>query len=309
MENCSVIRLSFHKLAGALLGSSFLTSLLFIPLNLSPAFEVNARKLPYAYCSKENCSLIQGAQRLFFGPVPESVIRVCKQSNHYALTFDDGPTPNWAPLLKILKEYQVPATFFVNGPGLEKPELQALVKQAYKQGHQLSNHTYHHSNLLELDEKAILREVDLVRDKLLSILPKAARAIQGAKTLRPPFGYANERVAAVLSKAGYQVVRWNSDRYDWELNPSQGTLYWDRFKAHVQFLERMRRIEMNRSIIDLNHDRQAVTLENLPALIRTVRDLGYQFVTLSDCAGEASTHGASSFQSHSVLGRTPPSVF
>ena len=63
---------------------------------------------------------------------PDS-IQLCKQAQsgdekNIYLTFDDGPSPNITPqVLKVLKQYDVPATFFVLGSRVELyPE---LVKQ------------------------------------------------------------------------------------------------------------------------------------------------------------------------------------
>ena len=44
------------------------------------------------------------------------------------LTFDDGPSPNTVPILDILKQKDVPATFFVTAQDVNQdylPELQA----------------------------------------------------------------------------------------------------------------------------------------------------------------------------------------
>lgn len=60
------------------------------------------------------------------------------------LTFDDGPTKEITPLvLDILKEENVPATFFVLGSRVELyPE---LVKREFEEGHYIANHGYSHS--------------------------------------------------------------------------------------------------------------------------------------------------------------------
>lgn len=60
------------------------------------------------------------------------------------LTFDDGPSKEITPqILEILKEEDVPATFFVLGKCVEMyPE---LVKQEYEAGHFIANHGYTHT--------------------------------------------------------------------------------------------------------------------------------------------------------------------
>ncbi|HEX9105865.1 MAG TPA: polysaccharide deacetylase family protein, partial [Longimicrobiales bacterium] len=56
-----------------------------------------------------------------------------------ALTFDDGPSGDYTgPILDVLKEYRVPATFFVIGQNAESfPE---LVRREYNEGHEIGNH-------------------------------------------------------------------------------------------------------------------------------------------------------------------------
>jgi peptidoglycan/xylan/chitin deacetylase (PgdA/CDA1 family) len=64
-----------------------------------------------------------------------------------ALTFDDGPDPEYTPrVLDLLQREKVPAAFFVIGSRAEAyPE---LVRRTYAEGHDLGNHTYSHVNML-----------------------------------------------------------------------------------------------------------------------------------------------------------------
>ena len=60
-----------------------------------------------------------------------------------ALTFDDGPDPQYTPqVLALLREYEVKATFCVVGENAQShPDLvQAIVAE----GHTLCNHSWHH---------------------------------------------------------------------------------------------------------------------------------------------------------------------
>ena len=59
-------------------------------------------------------------------------------------TFDDGPSTTITPqLLDLLKEENVPATFFVLGKNVEShPE---LVKREFDEGHFVANHGYTHT--------------------------------------------------------------------------------------------------------------------------------------------------------------------
>ena len=49
-------------------------------------------------------------------PSPYVVVRTGYRPKQLALTFDDGPDPEWTPqILDILKREHAPATFFVIG--------------------------------------------------------------------------------------------------------------------------------------------------------------------------------------------------
>jgi len=71
-----------------------------------------------------------------------------------ALTFDDGPHPQYTPkLVEILKAAKVPATFFMIGHMAESyPD---MVKLAFSNGFEIGNHTFSHVTLTKLtDEQA-----------------------------------------------------------------------------------------------------------------------------------------------------------
>jgi cellulose synthase/poly-beta-1,6-N-acetylglucosamine synthase-like glycosyltransferase/peptidoglycan/xylan/chitin deacetylase (PgdA/CDA1 family) len=63
-----------------------------------------------------------------------------------ALTFDDGPDPEWTPqLLDVLHRHGVPATFFVVGSAAARHPM--LVRRIVAEGHELGNHTTTHADL------------------------------------------------------------------------------------------------------------------------------------------------------------------
>ena len=60
-----------------------------------------------------------------------------------AFTFDDGPSASITPgILKILKEENVKATFFVVGAS---SNLDYLIRKAYNDGHTIGLHSYTHN--------------------------------------------------------------------------------------------------------------------------------------------------------------------
>ena len=67
-----------------------------------------------------------------------------------ALTFDDAPGPNTAPVLDTLAACRASATFFVVGQDVERdPELVARIAD---EGHAVGNHSWTHTRRDELDD-------------------------------------------------------------------------------------------------------------------------------------------------------------
>ena len=75
-----------------------------------------------------------------------------------ALTFDDGIDPVITPdILKILKENNVKASFFVIGSTVIKNS--SIVKKAYNDGNLILNHSYSHIELTKAKDQVIKDEI------------------------------------------------------------------------------------------------------------------------------------------------------
>ena len=88
---------------------------------------------------------------------------------------DDTPT-----LIKILKEYDVPATFFVVGAWVDKyPDSVRAISNA---GHQIQNHSNTHPYMTSLPKTKMIDEINSCNEKI--------KALTGVKPtlLRPPYG-------------------------------------------------------------------------------------------------------------------------
>ena len=82
------------------------------------------------------------------------------------LTFDDGPSKEITPqILEILKEENVPATFFVLGKCVDMyPD---LVKQEYEEGHFIANHGYTHTySQIYSSVDSVLNEYNLTNEAI-----------------------------------------------------------------------------------------------------------------------------------------------
>lgn len=125
------------------------------------------------------------------------------KSNQVAITFDDGPNPEFTPqVLKLLKQYNAKATFFCIGQHIETyPE---LVKESIKQGHAIGNHTYSHPNSFGF----------LKTEEVISELQKTnaiAKEVTGLtmRLYRPAFGVTNPRIKKALKVIDLQSIGWN----------------------------------------------------------------------------------------------------
>lgn len=123
-----------------------------------------------------------------------------------ALTFDDGPNPDFTPgLLDILKKHDARATFFMIGQAAKHyPE---LVKKVAEAGHAIGNHTWSHPSFTSISGK--------MRRKQLRECQKAISPY-GERIFRPPRGHQSivSRLDALLLR--YKVIAWNLHAYDWE---------------------------------------------------------------------------------------------
>ena len=191
------------------------------------------------------------------------------QEKKVALTFDDGPNPEYTPLLLTkLAEHRVPATFFLIGRNLKRhPE---IGRRIVAEGHEIGNHTYHHRVLPLLRKERIREEVESTH-KLMSNLLCVEPVF-----LRPPNGLFTRRVLDTLESLGYRAVVGDVFPVDVAL-PSPETII-DRVLRRVQ----------PGSIVILHDgyvgrfDRdKSRTVRAMDGLILRLCERGYTFVTLS----------------------------
>jgi peptidoglycan-N-acetylglucosamine deacetylase len=190
-----------------------------------------------------------------------------------ALTFDDGPHPDFTPrILDILKREHVPATFFVVGEQAQAfPE---LVRREVAEGHEVGNHTYHHVRLTLVNPRFILPEIEAANVEIQQITGSPTR------WFRPPGGDYDRDVISAVRQASMIMTLWTDDPGDWA-SPGATTI------------ERRTLDWMENGAVILIHDGIAQTLDILPDLIHKVRARGFTFVSLNQlAAGQEPTRAA-----------------
>jgi peptidoglycan/xylan/chitin deacetylase (PgdA/CDA1 family) len=132
-----------------------------------------------------------------------------------ALTFDDGPSPFTAAILKVLTRKHVPATFFVVGQQLN--DFARGLRAELRAGYRLGDHTENHAWLARLRKGAQLAQI---RDEALR-----ARSLGAPfpRLFRPPYGAFNRATVAVTRSLNMLIVLWSVDPGDWR-RPGAGAI-------------------------------------------------------------------------------------
>lgn len=134
------------------------------------------------------------------------------------LTFDNGPTPGITePVLDLLAQHDVPATFFAIGRKLATPAGQALGLRIVSDGHRLGGHTWSHSIQFGAAADAV------VTDELNNTRAAVEQAGGDGLLFRPygAGGVIDDRLmssfgASSLRSSGYTCVLWNVVPGDWK---------------------------------------------------------------------------------------------
>ncbi|MGA9564676.1 MAG: polysaccharide deacetylase family protein, partial [Candidatus Korobacteraceae bacterium] len=93
-------------------------------------------------------------------PQPYTVDMYGSSPKKIAITFDDGPDPEWTPkILDVLKEKNAKATFFLIGVEAEKNA--SLTKRIYNEGHEIGNHTFTHPDISNVSKRYFEVELNL----------------------------------------------------------------------------------------------------------------------------------------------------
>ncbi len=197
-----------------------------------------------------------------------------------ALTFDDGPDPTFTPqILKILKDKNVPAAFFVIGESAN--QYSNLVRREYNEGNEVGNHTFTHPDFETISKSQLQIELNLTELLLESNL--------GVKTtlFRPPYGIDHQPETAseiqmlpIPQAMGYIIVGAQIDPHDWGEGDNQPPA-----PANILVQRVLADVAKGRGNIILNHDgggNRTQTVLELPQIIDQLRAKGYEFVSVSD---------------------------
>ena len=184
--------------------------------------------------------------------------------NGIAITFDDGPHPEYSPMiLDILKKDKAVATFFVNGNRvLEHPD---IVRRMVDEVHEIGNHTYSHKRLKGLSLSEIADEIGKTRD----ILEKFCGRVT---LIRPPWGTIGLSLLFYTLRAKERLVLWTHDSRD----GSSKSL------SPAVLAESVSNLPLCEGDIILFHDDCAPTVGALPSVLQDLRKRGFKPSKISE---------------------------
>lgn len=187
------------------------------------------------------------------------------------LTFDDGPNKeNTTKILKILKDEQIHATFFLTGNNVERyPD---VVKAIYESGNAIGIHSYSHDyKKIYASPQAYMDEVDktagLIYD-VIHVRPVISRAPGGTA------GHFTKAFWQALNQEGYIEVGWNSLTGDADGTGKTAGKEVENIKKQLAL-----RPYLHSHLVILMHDASGhqATVEALPEFIKLLKSQGYTF--------------------------------
>jgi peptidoglycan/xylan/chitin deacetylase (PgdA/CDA1 family) len=197
---------------------------------------------------------------------------------HVALTFDDGPDPEWTPrVLDALAARGVHGTFFLVGARAARAA--ATVRAIVAGGHEVASHGWSHTSLWRCGPRRTAEEIGRAQQVLAELSGAAPRFF------RPPWGLVNAAMFPILRARRLRPVFWS-------IQPEG---IWPA-RAADQASHVVRRAHPG-AIVDL-HDAEgtpgapARLLAALPRMIDGLRAAGYALTTVGDLLDTTSGKGA-----------------
>jgi peptidoglycan/xylan/chitin deacetylase (PgdA/CDA1 family) len=184
------------------------------------------------------------------------------QHREVALTFDDGPGPFTPQVLAILKQEDVPGTFFE--VGVEEHFFHAGTSEAVADGYPIGDHTFTHPPMSTLgrhqQQAQLLRQIRAIK----------AYGAPAPRLFRPPYGRWNSTTLSLLHRYRMLMVLWSVDTSDYT-------------RPGVQAIVNAALNGARPGAIILLHDAggdRTQTVLALPKIISALRGRGYRLVTV-----------------------------
>lgn len=203
------------------------------------------------------------------------------------LTFDDGPNNEVTPrILDILRENNVPATFFTIGKAIHEGT-SSIVKRMFNEGHAIATHSFSHEYEKLYpgrypDAHRILKEEKNTIQRLKSILGENF----DSRVFRYPGGHMSwnkeglKHSDELLNQNNIHWIDWNSMTGDAQPKKAKQIPRPQNVQQVINNFDESGRLNGAYELaVVLMHDAvgKEITVESLPKLISHLKDLGFEF--------------------------------
>lgn len=193
-----------------------------------------------------------------------------RSQNKIALTFDvcetaDNPAGFDQEIINVLNETDTPATFFLGGLWMEHNEAEAR-ELAENPLFELGNHTWSHLNFAAITPEEMASEILLTQQKMQDMFGRQANLF------RLPYGTYTEESLQVIADHGMLTIQWDVVSGDPDPN-----IFAEPMAEWV-----VAQTQPGSIIIMHANGRGWHTAEALPAIISSLEEQGYIFVTISE---------------------------
>ena len=207
--------------------------------------------------------LVWGSSQIYSGYFMEVYCHGDESIPEVAITFDDGPDPEFTPsILDILKQHQTTATFFCIGEKInENPE---ILKRISAEGHLVGNHSFSHHVFFDFfTQNNMVREIRTTNRAVEKLIQKRMFFF------RPPYGVTTPVLNKAVKLSKVIPVGWSLRTLD--------TISRDPDKLIKKVKDNLREGD-----IILLHDTGRVTAEALPGIIHNIREKGFKIVRVDE---------------------------
>lgn len=163
-------------------------------------------------------------------------------------------------ILKTFRQYDVKATFFLDGSWVTKNP--TIAKMIADEGHEIGNHAYSHPNMATLSQRTMREELNKTNEVIQATLNKSPTLFA------PPSGSYNDETVRIAENLDMKTILWTVDTIDWKTESSAMVASRVNQKIHP-------------GAIVLMHP-TASTSGGLRRMITTIRDKGYRISTVSN---------------------------
>ncbi|AKS32874.1 polysaccharide deacetylase family protein [Mycolicibacterium goodii] len=190
----------------------------------------------------------------------------CSVARCVAFTFDDGPGPYTDRLLKILKDNDAKATFFLIGNKVAaNPEGARRIADA---GMEIGSHTWEHPNMTTIP-----------REDIPAQFSRASDAIEAATGTRPKLvrtagGLVDDVVLAEAGRQGLADINWDVIPFDWANDSNTAATRY------------MLMTQIRPGSVVLLHDVYSSTVDLVEQFIPVLKANDYHLVTVTHLIGE-----------------------